>query len=272
MSGFLSSMVGASYAPAVQFVTATGGTISDITIGGVNYRTHRFLDPGATNFVVTAPGLVDILLVGGGSRGQTGSNRGGGGGAGGVLRRNYAVAVTAQTYSITVGLRGQLFVGQGAGSSSTGLGYTATGGLATVGEGSGELEQRGRNNADFNGGTLSNFFGVGAGGAGAGAAGGYVSSSSPSAGGDGAPDSDFTASPTTYGGGGGGAGGNGSEAFGSGGSGGGGRGGSGSYGGAVGGTNGLGAGGGGTNTSAGGAGAYPGEGGNGIVIIRYLRS
>ena len=89
MSGFLSSMVGATYAPAITFANATGGTITTYTDAGKTYRVHRFTT--GSNLVVTAPGLMDFLIVGGGGGGGGGSGFGGaedaagGGGAGQYL-------------------------------------------------------------------------------------------------------------------------------------------------------------------------------------------
>lgn len=267
MPGFLSSLVGGTYGPAVQLVAATGGTISDITVAGINYRTHRFTNTGNNTFTVSAPGFVDILLVGGGSAGSAGPGTtfsGGGGGAGGVLRRHYLVAVTAQAYTITVGERG--FASHGSGVNSTGLTFTATGGLSTApATGVQDVVQKGRNNADFSGGAATAAtFAAGNGGAGAGGNGLPVNAGFPGNGGPGAVDATFTSISTTYGGGGGG-GGVSSGAYNNS------SGGSGGGGGMVngngqGGTDGLGGGGGGSNrntTSSAGA------GGSGIVIIRY---
>ena len=48
-------------------VSATGGTTTDVTVGGTDYRIHEFTSDGT--FTVTAGGDVDILLVGGGGSG-----------------------------------------------------------------------------------------------------------------------------------------------------------------------------------------------------------
>jgi len=89
----------------VPIVLATGGTVTDITDGGVIYRTHTFTSSGT--FGVTRGGQIEYLVVagGGGSGSSGGSNRGGAGGAGGLL---YGLTdVSAQSYSITVGDGGQ---------------------------------------------------------------------------------------------------------------------------------------------------------------------
>ena len=114
----------------------TGGTVT--TYG--SYKVHSFTNTGNTNFVVSGSGNVDTLIVAGGGGGGGGyqSPGGGGGGAGGV-RQLTNVAVTAQTYVITVGAGGNGTVsdhGSGSGSyvagtqggNSSALGNSATGG------------------------------------------------------------------------------------------------------------------------------------------------
>jgi hypothetical protein len=250
---------------------AIGGTVSDITVDGINYRTHRFTATGNSTFTVNEPLSVDILLIGGGSSGsKPNGTYGGGGGASGVLRRNYSVPVTAQNYTITVGAGGAARTTGGtgvAGAASSGLGFTANGGLSSnssYSNGS-DVTQQGRRNDDFAGGVMNDWFSGAAGGAGAGQAGENASNTSGT-GGSGATDSNFTTTSTTYGGGGSGGlstftGGDSS----SGGSGGGGRGSSDAFSRAA--TAGA------TNSGSGGGGGSPsrasGAGGSGIVIIRY---
>jgi hypothetical protein len=101
---------------------ATGGIITDITVGGIPYRVHSFVDVGADTFELNVlgrgGGFIEYLIVAGG-----GGGRGlGGGGGGGFL-----------TGSMTIG-RGSypIYVGNGgldaAGENSTALGLTAIGG------------------------------------------------------------------------------------------------------------------------------------------------
>ena len=103
-----------------SFVEATGGTVSTLTIDGVDYTLHAFTSSGT--FTVTAPGDVDILVVGaGGAGGSTSSNASypsGGGGGGGQVVYETAVSVSEQAYTITVGTTG----------SSSALSYTAIAG------------------------------------------------------------------------------------------------------------------------------------------------
>ena len=117
-------------------IEATGGAISNITHRGRTYKVHTFTS-GSTNFVVTSagssPSLQYLIVAGGGSGG---SNLGGGGGGGGVLTNvnSAPLAVTAQTYVITVGNGGaSVSGGQGGavandGQNSSAFGLTAIGG------------------------------------------------------------------------------------------------------------------------------------------------
>ena len=60
-------------------MVASGGTTSDINVGGLNYRVHTFNSSGT--FTVSVGGLIEYLIIGGGGGG--GARLGGGGGAGG---------------------------------------------------------------------------------------------------------------------------------------------------------------------------------------------
>jgi len=77
----------AAVATSLGTVVADGGTQSNITVYGTNYRVHTFAT--SANLVVTTGGNVDLLVVGAGgsARGWTSSSHGssGGGGGGGVL-------------------------------------------------------------------------------------------------------------------------------------------------------------------------------------------
>ena len=257
MSGFLSSMVGATYAPAITFANATGGTITTYTADGKTYRVHKFTSVGSNNLVVTAPGLIDFLLVGGGG-GVTWSgdnNASTNGGGGGSAVEQLLFSATAQTYSLVVGARGvrrdpfaSPVTFASAGSASTGFGFTASGGAA---------------------GTTLDYNKLMAGGAGAGGAG----QAGGAAGGDGGIGylSDMTGTATRYGGGGGGGAARDHAPGGSGGAGGGGTGryGSGSlYDSGAEGQNEFGGGGGGYAQYSGST-RMGGNGGSGVVIVRY---
>ena len=88
----------ASLPSAHAQVTATGGTITSYTDGGITYDVHTFT--GSGTFDVTAGGSVDYLIVGGGGGG--GGGTGGGGGAGGFVTGTTTVT-DSTAYTITVG-------------------------------------------------------------------------------------------------------------------------------------------------------------------------
>jgi hypothetical protein len=123
---------------AFTAITATGGTITDITIDGKSYRRHVFTSPGT--FTVTDRGSstsndLDILLVAGGGSG--GVDNGGGGGAGGVIDTTVVPSVTSFPISIGAGAAaraGSADDGPGnPGNNSTAFSLTALGGGAGTG-------------------------------------------------------------------------------------------------------------------------------------------
>jgi hypothetical protein len=114
----------------VSQVVATGGTVTDITDGGVEYRVHTFST--SDDLVVTSGGEVEVLVVAGGGGGGAFTNRGaGGGGAGGYVTVS-SLAVTATTYPVVVGAGGAGSTLAGVrgtnGSNSSFASTTATGG------------------------------------------------------------------------------------------------------------------------------------------------
>lgn len=119
-------------------IQATGGSISDVTIDGNEYRIHAFTSTGSSAFNVTNLGnisdKIDFALVAGGGAGGTFS---GGAGAGGVVvGTDFDVSV--QNYSLTVGngakTRAPSYPGDNQGNpgqngqDSTAFGFTAKGG------------------------------------------------------------------------------------------------------------------------------------------------
>jgi len=108
-------------------VLATGGTVTEIVISGIQYRVHTFTTEGFGSFQVLRGGQVEYLVVGGGGSG--GSRHGGGGGAGGVFVGS--LNVTIQSYTIQVGAGGvgttSTTIGNNGNSSSV-FGITALGG------------------------------------------------------------------------------------------------------------------------------------------------
>ncbi|MCX5784054.1 MAG: IPT/TIG domain-containing protein [Elusimicrobia bacterium] len=269
-------------------VFATGGSVPGGEVVG-SYRIHKFTASGTFN--VVCDGKVEVLVVAGGGSGG-GSNGtsigGGGGGAGGVVY-NSAVSVSQGSIAVTVGAGGIGVSGFAAGNNggdsvfsiltAKGGGYGGTWTIApTVGGSGGGAGENGQS-LDGAAGTSGQGFGggndngydsgtpsAGGGGGGAGQTGGY--SRSDITGGYGGIGSPYLISgtPAYYGGGGGGSG---STARGAGGWGGGGDG----KGVATGlGTNGAantGGGGGGSLTNASEAAQPGGNGGSGMVIIRY---
>ena len=117
---------------------ATGGTVTDITHGGVDYRVHTFTSVGSSTFTVTRGGPVEFLIVaggggGGGDQAVTTANwySGSGAGAGGLLTGT--TTVTPQTYTITVGNGGlgavnNIDLSGERGENSSAFGLTAIGG------------------------------------------------------------------------------------------------------------------------------------------------
>jgi len=132
----------AAWFPAgVVSPVATGGTVTNISQGGVGYRVHTFTSSGT--FTVTRAGQVEFLIVagggGGGSRGTI--QAGGGGGAGGLLAG--FTSVTPQAYNITIGegaQAGQVSPWDGSnGQNSSAFGQTSIGG----GGGGGQQDRSG---------------------------------------------------------------------------------------------------------------------------------
>ena len=87
---------------AATYGTATGGSSSSITVGGVNYTLLTFTSDGT--LTVTKSGIFDILAVGGGAGAtQYAAGAGGGGGAGGVAQGKIYLSANQ---SIVVGAGG----------------------------------------------------------------------------------------------------------------------------------------------------------------------
>jgi len=272
--------------------SGTGGTITTYTSGGVDYKVHTFTSSGTLVIEsVNSASVVEYLMVAGGGAG--GYSYGAGGGGGGFLTAS-SVPVIAQTYAVTVGAGGSWVTSNtgGSGSNSSFNSITSIGGGggadAASAASSGGSGGGGAGLSSSYGGTTAgaagtngqgNSGGAGAnttigvrgagGGGGASASGGTGTSSGGGAGGNGTASS-LSGSSVVYAGGGGGG------VFSSGGT---------TYSGGLGGggasasgisvaidatANSGGGGGGGTQTSAAGNANYaPGNGGSGIVIIRY---
>ena len=258
-----------------DYIIATGGSISTIAQNGLNYKVHTFTS--TTNFTVTSGiGQVEYLIIaGGGAGGGSGAdNTGdtGGGGAGGY--QTGITNVVPGLYTVTVGAGGTS-VGNTVGNSGTDSSFnaiTSTGG----GGGGGNASNNGLSGGSGGGRGFSGNPGVGISGQGftptSSGGGGSGGIGSPNTSGGPGTTSTIDGTATTRAGGGGrGLSNAGGGILSNGGSGGGGYG--------VGGSSGSGAGFGSTNTGSGGGGGgkqsglgaqTPGNGGSGIVIIRYL--
>jgi len=115
-------------------VLATGGTVTEVLVSGIQYRVHVFTSVGTSSFQVLRGGEVDVLFVAGGGGG--GAHVPGGGGAGGVVWRQ-GLNVNAELYNITVGDGGFGSINVGnyigmpnatVGGNTTGFGFTVLGG------------------------------------------------------------------------------------------------------------------------------------------------
>lgn len=255
------------------------GEASDVTAGG--FRTVTWTNNGFIRVVGTALEDVDYLIVGGGgaggSAGSIADTAGGGGGAGGVL--SGTIASMLLTYDIEVGAGGVgsatvpatngnpsklgetlIAYGGGAGGvTSTAGSNGASGG----GAGSGGTTSSGLTGQGYGGGSSASTVSSAGGGGGAGGAGGNGTTSAAGNGGIGFT-STISGSSVVYAGGGAGGRYPGDSAGTT--EGGGGAGGNNSAG--SNGTNGRGAGGGGAGRDTGGP-YKGGDGGSGVVILRW---
>jgi hypothetical protein len=270
---------------------ASGGAETAIEQNGKYYRVHTFTTVGTSSLTFSRGGKVEYLVVAGGGGGGSRITVAGGGGAGGLLTAS--AKVMPQAYSVVVGGGGAGGAGTGSnkgsnGSPSSVFGVTAAGGGGgggsavgvmtanpggsggggggggTAGEngtGGAGTSSQGNNGGNGFGGLAGNR--AGGGGGGAGAAGANASSGVGGNGGNGLASS-ITGVSVTYAGGGGGSG----TTPGVGGTGGGATAPTGSANGANG-TNGLGGGGSSAATDTPADARTGGNGGSGIVIVRY---
>ena len=273
---------GAYFGGSVVTPTVTGGTA---TTDGL-YTVRSFTSNA--DFVTDTALTVDYLVVGGGGAGGFGDGGGGGGGAGGYISatsQSLAIGTFAAVIGTggTGGAYGSNSAG-GHGTDSTWNSQTAGGGAgapqkqtagvagdtANGGSGSGSSQNTSAGGAAGSQGTTnaggSGYTYDGGGGGGAGGVGANAAAVTGGAGGVGLSNS-ITGSAVFYAGGGGGN--SESGTGGAGGNGGGGRGQNSQSTAADDGTDGTGGGGGGAdNVSS--LGAKAGDGGNGIVIVRYI--
>ena len=279
------------YRPALAFVSASGGTITEVG----NYRIHTFTSSG--NLVVntlsaSGTSTIEYLIVAGGGSGGGGQHNttgGGGGGAGGMLEGSYNAALGSIAITVGAGGAGQTGYSGTRGPGADSVIYAASGTLTALGGGDGGSYANIANSGGSAGGGGGHWNGNSQGGSGTAGQGNNGGGSQPwgtaysmgggggasavggdaigtDTGGDGGKGkvSSISGSIVRYAGGGGGGG---LTSGGSGGSGGGGSGAQAGY-------NGTSA---GANTGGGGGGAMAttatqtgGNGGSGIVIVRYL--
>jgi hypothetical protein len=211
-------------------ISATGGTVTDITEDGTQYRVHQFtsVDDIQTFEIIGGSGTVEYLLVGGGGGGGGGDDNvsvddrgGGGGGAGGVVIGERVFDPGLYTIGVGSGGRGaderidnndtQDFTSEHGESSSIDGVVTALGGAR--GGDANQGSSQGGDGASGGGGARSDTGGFGTppqgfngadgnddgggGGGGAGGAGFPADASNLGAGGDGI-DSSITGTITTY--------------------------------------------------------------------------
>ena len=138
--------------------SATGGTESTYSSGGVSYKVHTFTSSGT--FTADASGSVDVLMVAGGGGG--GFQVGGGGGAGGLLYGT--ISVSAQAYTINIG--------NGGGGAPSSITYGVNGGNTTAFSATAIGGGKGGNHNGACGNVAGGSFAGGSGGGG-GAYGGY---------------------------------------------------------------------------------------------------
>jgi hypothetical protein len=111
--------------------SATGGTETTYSSGGVSYKVHTFTSSGT--FTAEASGTVDVLVVAGGGSGGGGYYSGGGAAGGAYMETG--VAVTASNYLATIGAGG---AGGGAnGTGSPGANTSFGAGIVCIGGGRG---------------------------------------------------------------------------------------------------------------------------------------
>ncbi len=122
-------------------ITATGGTVSNVTIGSNTFRVHEFTTIGSDTFTVTDPGSrgeIEYLVVGGGGGGGgtgPGNSGSGGGGAGGY--RTGFITVSAASYPVVVGAGGAGGIGQATSTAGSNGNSSSFGSIVAQGGGGG---------------------------------------------------------------------------------------------------------------------------------------
>jgi hypothetical protein len=87
-------------------VAASGGTMTYTSENGTNYIFHTFTTVGSNSFIVSSGGNVEVLVVAGGGGGGYWGTQGAGGGGGGVTNNTAFAVVGGSNYTVTVGAGG----------------------------------------------------------------------------------------------------------------------------------------------------------------------
>lgn len=279
------------YRPALAFVGASGGTITEVG----NYRIHTFTSSGnlvLNTLSASGTSTIEYLIVAGGGGGggaQHNTTGGGGGGAGGMLEGSYNAALGSIAITVGAGGAGQTGSSGARGPGADSVIYAASGTLTALGGGDGGSYANIANSGGSGGGGGGHWNGNSQGGSGTAGQGNNGGGSQPwgtaysmgGGGGAGAVGGDAVGLVTGGDGGigkissisgtivryAGGGGGGGNTSGGSGGDGGGGDGAQAGYNGTSGSANTGGGGGGAMTTTVTQTG---GNGGSGIVIVRYI--
>jgi len=82
-------------------VIATGGTVTDITDNGINYKVHTFTTSGTFTVLGDLEEVEYLVVAGGGGGGGSPYNGGAGGGAGGAIVGS--AFLTTGSYTVTIG-------------------------------------------------------------------------------------------------------------------------------------------------------------------------
>ncbi|MDD5213247.1 MAG: hypothetical protein PHG82_02390, partial [Candidatus Gracilibacteria bacterium] len=164
IGGAVASVPTVSYTP----LSATGGTITSYSTGGITYKIHTFSSPGIYNFsILSGNGTIEVYVAGAGGGGgglgtywgagdgTSGNNIGGNGGYGGASAKQISSSLLTGQITINVGSGGTggasgynyptpVYGGTGGSSSfgnflsaSGGSGGSSYGGIGATGSGSG---------------------------------------------------------------------------------------------------------------------------------------
>jgi len=142
---------------AFEPTVATGGSETEIVVSGITYKLHTFAASGSSLFVVTDQGSlreIEYLIVGGGGGG---ASFGGGGGGGGLLtNQGSPIQIGEISYPIVVGSGGAGAPADNSSSGADGSDSSAFNYVAVGGGGGGGADSAGRPGGSGGGGGQSN--------------------------------------------------------------------------------------------------------------------